>query len=239
MIEPENDLDLDKAFLQISKIEQIDESLKNIAAFISRMNLNRFEFDALVKQGKINKEDLLDLLLYYINLILNDHILTEKEKKNVDLLKLLFRIKEGDFFKLRYHDVKEIIYRQLKIIYRNDDRISDSEAIFKVDLQHLFNLIYDQFLHFNEREIRLAIERGAHISVLDTVRFPHKIKHNEEAEGLNIFQEIKDKVWERDGGACLNCNSTKNIGFFPIIPFEQGGSATYRNMHLLCLKFAG
>lgn len=49
-----------------------------------------------------------------------------------------------------------------------------------------------------------------------------------------ISQNVKDKVWNRDGGVCVNCGSMENLEFDHIIPFSKGGANTYRNIQLLC-----
>ena len=53
---------------------------------------------------------------------------------------------------------------------------------------------------------------------------------------ISIPQNIKDKVWNRDGGKCVQCGSNENIEFDHIIPFSKGGSSTYRNLQILCEK---
>lgn len=50
----------------------------------------------------------------------------------------------------------------------------------------------------------------------------------------HISQDVKDKVWNRDGGQCIQCGNNQNIEFDHIIPFSKGGSNTYRNIQLLC-----
>ena len=50
----------------------------------------------------------------------------------------------------------------------------------------------------------------------------------------SISQNIKDKVWRRDGGKCVECGSKEKIEFDHIIPFSKGGSNTYRNLQILC-----
>ena len=52
----------------------------------------------------------------------------------------------------------------------------------------------------------------------------------------SIPQKTKDKVWNRDGGKCVQCGSNENIEFDHIIPFSKGGSSTYRNLQILCEK---
>ena len=49
-----------------------------------------------------------------------------------------------------------------------------------------------------------------------------------------ISQNVKDKVWNRDGGRCCECNSNENLEFDHIIPHSKGGANTYRNIQLLC-----
>ena len=49
-----------------------------------------------------------------------------------------------------------------------------------------------------------------------------------------ITQEVKDKVWNRDGGKCVECGSNENLEFDHIIPHSKGGANTYRNIQLLC-----
>ena len=49
-----------------------------------------------------------------------------------------------------------------------------------------------------------------------------------------ISQSVKDKVWNRDGGKCVQCSSNENLEFDHIIPHSKGGANTYRNIQLLC-----
>ena len=60
-----------------------------------------------------------------------------------------------------------------------------------------------------------------------------KIKE-EDGRSRRISQEVKDKVWNRDGGKCVECGSNENLEFDHIIPFSKGGANTYRNIQLLC-----
>tara|TARA_B100001093_G_C26648010_1_gene936182 strand:+ start:102 stop:1001 length:900 start_codon:yes stop_codon:yes gene_type:complete len=56
----------------------------------------------------------------------------------------------------------------------------------------------------------------------------------EDARSRRISQKVKDQVWNRDGGKCVECDSNENIEFDHIIPFSKGGANTYRNLQLLC-----
>lgn len=49
-----------------------------------------------------------------------------------------------------------------------------------------------------------------------------------------IPQRIKDMVWQRDEGKCVECGTKENLEFDHIIPHSKGGANTYRNIQLLC-----
>tara|TARA_A100001015_G_scaffold183577_1_gene204241 strand:+ start:4485 stop:4841 length:357 start_codon:yes stop_codon:yes gene_type:complete len=58
--------------------------------------------------------------------------------------------------------------------------------------------------------------------------------HNKNIRSRNISQKVKNRVWNRDNGKCVICNSNENLEFDHIIPFSKGGANTYRNIQLLC-----
>ena len=60
------------------------------------------------------------------------------------------------------------------------------------------------------------------------------IKDTIEKSNRKISQAVKDKVWNRDRGKCVECGSNENLEFDHIIPHSKGGANTYRNIQLLC-----
>ena len=57
---------------------------------------------------------------------------------------------------------------------------------------------------------------------------------NSKIKRESIPQHVKDKVWKRDAGVCIECGSNEKLEFDHIIPVSKGGSSTYRNIQLLC-----
>ena len=52
----------------------------------------------------------------------------------------------------------------------------------------------------------------------------------------HISQSVKNQVWNRDNGKCIQCESNSDLEFDHIIPWSKGGANTYRNIQLLCQK---
>jgi len=233
-----DDLELHKAFGVILSIENFSDYILAIAQLIYNNDLSRENLEKTFSEHKIRriediKEELLDLLIVYINLILNDHVISEKEKCNVGLLKMYFKIKEGDFYNNRYYEIEDILHRQFERLYF-DNSINKEETLHNVCLQDLFDLSYDQFDEFKEKEVRKALEQGADITDLDTAKYPQMFKTLNDDEGRSISQQVKNLVWNRNNGKCVECNRNEKLAFDYIIPLSKGGSNTYRNIQLLC-----
>jgi hypothetical protein len=236
---PADDLELHKTFGTILSIENFSNYINEIIELIYTKELDKSQIDRVLKEYNINKieeikEECLDLILVYINLILNDNVISENEAGNIKILKRVFKIKEGDFFSFRHDEVEDVLNRQAVRIY-SDNQIDTEEALLKVGLQELFDLSYDQFLDLINEEVKAALYRGGNLSDLDTVfKLPEFTKVKADIAGRIISKQVKDLVWNRDGGKCAQCSSNARLEFDHIIPFSKGGSNTYRNIQLLC-----
>ena len=49
-----------------------------------------------------------------------------------------------------------------------------------------------------------------------------------------INPELRARVYERDGHACLHCGATEDLALDHIIPWSKGGPDTYENFQTLC-----
>jgi hypothetical protein len=49
-----------------------------------------------------------------------------------------------------------------------------------------------------------------------------------------ISDLVKEEVFERDGGQCVKCGSTRQLQYDHVIPYSRGGSNTAANIQLLC-----
>jgi len=233
-----DDLELHEAFGKILSIETFSDYISHITELIYNNNLNSKRLNLILKEHDIKiiqdiKDELLDLVIVYVNLVLNDHIVTTKEKHNVEILKAHFKIKEGDFFNKRYDEVGNILIRQFERMYL-DNLVDHEEELHMVDLQEIFDLSYDQFDNFKEKEVRNALHKGAEITDLDTAKYPKLPSSKRNIAKRYITQEVKDLIWRRDKGQCQECGDNENLEFDHIIPYSLGGSSTYRNLRLLC-----
>ena len=199
---PKEDLELHRIFGTILSIENFSDYINEITELIHTNEFDKQNLDSVLSEHRIKriediKEEVLDLIIVYINLILNDNLITESEAGNVKILKRVFRIREGDFYNYRYYEVEDVLNRQFERIH-SDNQIDTEEALLKVGLQELFDLSYDQFLELIDKEVKAALYRGGDLSDLDTVfKLPELTKAKADIAGRIISQEVKDLVWNR------------------------------------------
>lgn len=115
-------------------------------------------------------------------------------------------------------------------------------------LELISQKIDDKLVNGKELEIQSKLIKWTKESGITEVIKPTTI-NNSQSQDLNnrfrrnvktsrkrksIPQSVKDKVWNRDGGKCVECGSNENLEFDHIIPHSKGGANTYRNIQLLC-----
>ena len=253
-------MNLKNTFSYIISSKIIENSLLDVGEVIAKKGFNTSRKDCLevldiygFKSLKDFKEKSIKLILFYIRVALKDNVISNEEIKNIRFLKLLLNIQEGDFTKDESisNEVSKIIRTQIHLMYRNDNKIDTQESLHKVNLQEVFGLNYDEFLSLNNNAALDAIERGADWLAMDTYisdkEYSKWCKKNDiyivsEDDDLSLLdkstrhisQKVKDDVWNRDGGKCVECSSNENLEFDHIIPHSKGGANTYRNIQLLC-----
>lgn len=87
---------------------------------------------------------------------------------------------------------------------------------------------------YKEKERKRKLKEQALKELVEEGVLPQKIVL--ETSDRHISQEVKDLVWNRDNGRCVQCGSNEKLEFDHIIPFSKGGANTYRNIQLLCEK---
>ena len=128
--------------------------------------------------------------------------------------------KEGALFLFKsFFEVFEL--DKVKFGFETHDKDNFKHSEFLIDD---LNFIFDKI---NYNEIKYEISKfEAHYTKTKST--------SSNKRSRRITQEVKDKVWNRDGGKCVECGSNENLEFDHIIPHSKGGANTYRNIQLLC-----
>jgi hypothetical protein len=141
---------LSESFTNYRASDQPPGIKAEVAALLANNNLSTDTLDELCVKHRTQdlstfKTEMLDLVLFYIKCCLQDHRLSAAEKAAIDYLKGMLKIDEGDFYNFKRNETKELL--TLEIIRILDDKnVDTAEALYKVDLQKLFGLSYDEFL---------------------------------------------------------------------------------------------
>jgi HNH endonuclease len=88
----------------------------------------------------------------------------------------------------------------------------------------------------SEDDLRLALEnaKNSELSIaLNLAQIPDDVPPECKAREI-IPKEVRDDVWRRDQGRCVQCGSRERLEFDHIIPVAKGGGNTARNLQLLC-----
>lgn len=131
------------------------------------------DVEATLTQIKIKritdlKDQLVNVMFDYIDLCLEDDVLTQSEMQDFQTLQRFFRIQEGDFIRChKEREIKNVLTEQLRKI-QSDKVVDKSEALIKNDLQAMFGLSYDQFLAIENEVSKESIKNGANPLDLDT-----------------------------------------------------------------------
>lgn len=59
-------------------------------------------------------------------------------------------------------------------------------------------------------------------------------EESENSGSRYIPSHVRKKVWKRDNGRCVECNSTNKLHFDHIVPVAKGGANTVENIQILC-----
>lgn len=191
-----------------------------------------------IKEGdflRFREPDVHEAVSVQLELILADGYIERAEDLHLVGLQKMFDLGFDEFTRMAHPDVLEL----LKKMYQD-------AAPY---LHHLGSAV----------EAEMGALSDAGITDEQTTRLAQTILHLQTTFALNIYQDladwilggmkpevlspdrstaiprdVRDSVWRRDEGRCVECGSRESLQFDHIIPFAKGGSNTDRNIRLVC-----
>ena len=158
--------------------------------------------------------------------------------------------KETEYIQLSWIDGKKKWTCSMEYKTEYSDFVTNQEKLpikMRVDehLTHTYwcykEVIWKENEHYTNEQIKILLD-NKEVKKQKRLEKEKKIKERREnpeaseddGRSRRISQKVKDTVWNRDGGKCVECGSNKDLEFDHIIPFSEGGANTYRNIQLLC-----
>lgn len=164
---------LQDAVKNLLTTQKYNEKVVAILQLVSDGKMRLPDVEATLAQIKIKritdiKDQLVNVMFDYIDLCLEDDVLTQSEMQDFQTLQRFFRIQEGDFIRChKEREIKNVLTEQLRKI-QSDKVVDKAEALMKNDLQAMFGLSYDQFLAIENEVSKESIKNGANPLDLDT-----------------------------------------------------------------------
>jgi hypothetical protein len=129
---------------------QLPEELAEIIGELATEGISTENFHEL--RGRIQmvldrsqKEQVLDLIIYYIRSCIRDHELSDAEKQDLQRLLTLFRVKEGEFYRLQRNEITDLLTMEVSRLIL-DGKLEKKEDLYQTELQRLLGLSYDQYV---------------------------------------------------------------------------------------------
>lgn len=115
--------------------------------------------------------------------------------------------------------------------FKNDDW---KRIIGNHSEDNLFSGISNDILWFKWKHVFSTFEQRENFVYSYYIETPSDNKKTLKIKREVIPQNVKNEVWKRDEGLCVQCGKNEKLEFDHIIPIVKGGSNTYRNLQLLC-----
>lgn len=157
-----SDFSIKEVFLKFITTEEPSGEIAEVAEVLATEEITRTNFmdirTRLLRSSSVSfRKDLVGIILYYALACIKDHELSTTEKENLQLLKTLFQIEEGEFYAYKASELSDVLSQQaLRII--QDQKLENTEDLYQSDLQRIFGLSYDQYVELTQKTVKEFLE---------------------------------------------------------------------------------
>lgn len=207
-------------------INSVCNFLNPSAKLIQEINetLIRVKFLSNIKSGNIEP--------------INNHTIITKIDELVWHRELNVKLKRAVRNERRFHD-GEIFVTSDRIIFKSYDYPAEIllKNIIDMEVDGLNFFIIGKTNRSTFQFYLTESERLGAYTEQAVNKYHRKLNLNQTAKKTRtIGQDVKQAVWLRDKGQCIECTSNQYLEFDHIIPFSKGGANSIGNIQLLCRK---
>jgi 5-methylcytosine-specific restriction endonuclease McrA len=163
-----------------------------------------------------------------------------RETECAVIFRPVFLMKKGELFiKIRGGEKRVGILSKSDYSLRMESQVRTPTHFAMLNGRHYWMYESDIWsstsdLQPDDVQVLILNQRQKDARTLDRAKAAVARGGDDSARRKPIPDAVKNEVWQRDSGHCVECGSNENLEFDHVIPVSLGGANTAANLQILC-----